>query len=129
VLSIPEAFLIHEQTIYVPKWIAGTRAQTPVTALIEGVCAQFPDQARIILRERIVTKVPLTSRCEGMIRVAAKRASVLSEDEFSDRFLAAEMEGKAVVSVSPAPTPRFDIANAPTAFLNLDEAVQFALKL
>ena len=128
-LFIPDAFLIHDQKIYVPDVPKDhLRAHTPITVLIEGICAQFPDQARIILRERICTKTPLTPRCDGMIKVAAKRASILDEDNFSDRFLEAETEST-IIHVTPAETPKFEIADAPKSFETLELAYTFTLKL
>jgi hypothetical protein len=72
---IPDAFLVHAGVCYVPG--PGQNfgpGQTAVTRLVEGVCAQFPNQSRAILRERIFSKRPLTPACEGMIKVVAKRA-------------------------------------------------------
>jgi tRNA(Arg) A34 adenosine deaminase TadA len=128
VLFIPEAFIIFEKKIYVPIIPENCpRAHSPVTALIEGICAAKPEQARLILRERICTKTPLTSREDGMVRVAAKRASILDEDGFSDRFLAAEADGE-IIEVSPAATPEFK-AVVPEKFSNLEDAMTFAVEL
>ena len=127
-LSLPDAFIAFDKKIYVPVIPSDfPRAHTPVTALIEGIAAQFPEEARIILRERICVKAPLTFRCEGMIKVAAKRASILDEDGFSDRFLEAEIESE-VIQVTPEKTPPFQI-DAPKNFETLEEAYAFAIKL
>ena len=129
---IPDAFLVHEGVCYAPSVSARANAdtvgETPVTRLIEGICAQFPNQSRAILRERIFSKFPLTPACEGMIKVVAKRASVLPEIDYGDAFLKASVDGSRI-EVSPAEPRVFDLPNAPASFISETEIANFALSL
>ena len=78
-----DAFLVHRETLYRPQIPETLLAfMTPVTALIEGIWKEFPGQARAILRSRIFANYPLTPACVGMVKVAAKRISVLPDFDF-----------------------------------------------
>lgn len=77
------AFLIFDHTLYLssvnePEF----QFETPVSVLCEGLAAKFPAQAKAVLRNRIFTNYEPTPFCEGVVKVAAKRLSVLSELEF-----------------------------------------------
>lgn len=73
------ALVVHREKLFF------TRADhCPVGTLIEGIWNQFPDDARYITRNRIHTQQPLTPLCEGMLMVAAKRASVISPAEYKN---------------------------------------------
>ncbi len=49
-----------------------------VTRLIQGIYEKYPDSARMLCRARIYTTQPrLTPFCRGMVRVAAKRITLL----------------------------------------------------
>jgi tRNA(Arg) A34 adenosine deaminase TadA len=77
----PTAFLIHEQTIHFTS-----DTDHPVTALLESIWDQDPDQARAITRNRIIHSAPLTPSCQGMIKVVGKRASQVSESTLATLF-------------------------------------------
>ncbi len=76
-----EAFLIHQDTLYVSRdATVGGRFSSPVAALVSGIAGMLPDRSRAILRERIHTNYPPTPLCEGVVKVAAKRMSMLDRD-------------------------------------------------
>ena len=79
------AFLIQEGVLYQADPLFSSQVgYTPVTALIEGIWNTYPNQAYSLLRERIYSNYPFTSSCEGMIKVAAKRASALTQEQFEE---------------------------------------------
>ena len=82
------AFLLDGETVYyttVPAELSikpsTEQPWTPMTALIEGIWAQEPSQANRILRNRIYSFTERTPLCDGMIKVAAKRARLMSRLE------------------------------------------------
>jgi tRNA(Arg) A34 adenosine deaminase TadA len=80
------AFLVDSKsrpaTVYVARHPKGMRMPTSsVIRLIQGIYDVAPEQARRIVRNRIVTNAPLTEMCLGAVRVAAKRVTTLSEAE------------------------------------------------
>ena len=82
-----DAFLVHDGVMYRPDPSCLNRAWlTPLTSLIEGIWNSFPEQALALLRERIYSNTPLTPACEGMIKVAAKRASLIDEYDFKTQI-------------------------------------------
>lgn len=79
----PDAFIIYQGTLYQPSVpFLLEKFVTPVCALIEGIWLTEPQRARAILRERIYTNYELTPACAGMIKVAAKRVSMMSNSEY-----------------------------------------------
>ena len=80
------AFLVHDGRLYLAGPVEREfPGESPVTRLIRGIWALEPAQALQLLRNRIHTNRPLTPVCEGMIKVAAKRSSVLSAESFHER--------------------------------------------
>jgi tRNA(Arg) A34 adenosine deaminase TadA len=76
---------------------------TPYTHLIEGVWNHDSSMARKILRNRIYSPFERTPLCDGMIKVAAKRANVVSQEDFEARVKSlAKFEW---IEVTPAATP------------------------
>src|SRR4051794_24453096 len=74
------AFLASEDVIYFSqhKKASPGEPQSAITALIQGIWDKYPDKARGLLRNRIYsTQVP-TEMCFGMVKVAAKRLSIIS---------------------------------------------------
>lgn len=66
------AFLLDGEQVYF------SRGSRPILTLIQAIWDDRPDQARKILRRRIFSTTPITISEQGMIKVAAKRASTLS---------------------------------------------------
>jgi tRNA(Arg) A34 adenosine deaminase TadA len=125
----PQAFLVHEDTLFVPEeGPMFSAAHTSITRLIEGICKHDPQNARKILRERIFTRIPLTPLCEGMIKVVAKRFSILNNPSFENHFLETALTAK-TVPVSPGITPDFHFAESPERLKTHREARDFALRL
>ncbi len=84
-MSNPDAFLVYQGTLYqpsVPFFMLGFIS--PVCALVEGIWLNQPELARAILRERIFTNYSLSPACEGMIKLAAKRVTALSESNYQE---------------------------------------------
>ena len=82
-----DACLIQEGVLFrADPLFSSAFGYTPVTALIEGIWNTFPDQAFSLLRERIYSNYAFTPSCEGMIKVAAKRASSLTDIEFLEQM-------------------------------------------
>ena len=103
----PTAFLVHEETLFFTTVLPPALAVspwTPITALIEGIWNHAPEQARKILRNRVLTPFPRTALCDGMIKVAAKRADVLSRAAF-DQFFFTLSSTLPQIEVHPS-TPR-----------------------
>ena len=75
------ALVVHQDHLYYTR-----NEPFPVGTLIERIWSQFPDQARSISRKRIFTSSPLTPLCEGMLKVAGKRATQLITDEYLKIF-------------------------------------------
>lgn len=91
----PRAFVAHQNQLY---FSAAT--DHPVGALIEGIWTLDPAQARAITRNRIFTGQALSPLCDGMLRVAGKRASVLDHSEFERQWMDAQ-NGKNKIEVRP----------------------------
>lgn len=64
-----------------------------VTSLIQGIYALLPLTARAILRNRIYTTAKPTEMCLGMVRVAAKRLSIVESVEQAKEILANHQGG------------------------------------
>lgn len=70
------AWVTHQGILYFtkyPKGLAGP--STAVVKLIQHLFDDYVDQSFFILRNRIFTTAKLTSMCEGMVQLAAKRAT------------------------------------------------------
>jgi tRNA(Arg) A34 adenosine deaminase TadA len=70
------AWVVHQNRLYFarcPKDISGPTCAT--TKLIQFLFDEFVDQSFFILRNRIFTTEKLTSMSEGMVQLAAKRAT------------------------------------------------------
>ena len=67
--SQPFAFLADAQTIYFSE------SESPVISLIQGVYDHHSAHARRILRARIFSSMALNEASQGMLKVAAKRAT------------------------------------------------------
>lgn len=78
-----EAFLIHEGVLYF-ACSSPLSIDTPVSVLIHGIWARYPACALSMLRQRIHACYPLSPVCEGAIKVAAKRASVLDPPAYKE---------------------------------------------
>jgi tRNA(Arg) A34 adenosine deaminase TadA len=77
------AWVTHEQKTYYcrfPKNLIGP--SSPVVKLIQFLFDRYVDQSFFILRNRIFSTAPLSPMCEGMVQLAAKRASggILAKD-------------------------------------------------
>lgn len=80
------SFLIAEQTVYYSNHHTSPTPEnpwSPYTHLIEGVWNHSPAFARKLLRNRIFSPHPTTPLCDGMIKVMAKRTTVLSPETFA----------------------------------------------
>jgi tRNA(Arg) A34 adenosine deaminase TadA len=116
------AYLIHENKVYFSNKQAPLSAQfpfTPVTQLIEGIWNRFPEQALRILRNRIFTREKLTPLCEGMIRVAAKRCSEISESALPENL---KNGGEGISKLEIQPPIFLAIAPSSSKILNENRA-------
>ncbi len=78
------AFLSYENKIYytrTPVVPTPEHPFTPLTALIEGIWEHNPEFANKILRSHLYSFYLRTPLCDGMIKVAAKRARIMTEFE------------------------------------------------
>lgn len=122
------AFLVHQSSLYFSEQPSPFfNGFSPLTALVEGLWHLYPTRALTLLRERIYTDYPLTPACEGMLKVAAKRATFLSIGEFERQ---AQIENFKKVQVAPpALEPDLDSYISLGAPFSDEEAIQLTLKL
>lgn len=119
----PTAFLVHQGDLHFTESITN-----PVSTLIESIWDSGHQFARAITRNRIYFHQDLDPICEGMLKVAAKRATRLPFHEFLKHF-DSEIEKKSPVQhhhqsrffESPIPTP--------TSFRDIDHSMSFAMEL
>ena len=81
------AFLVNENTVYFTRSdvVPTPKAPyTPLAALIEGIWNINPEFANKILRNHLCSFYLRTPLCDGMIKVAAKRARIMTEFESYD---------------------------------------------
>ncbi|MBX3040035.1 MAG: Bd3614 family nucleic acid deaminase [Bdellovibrionaceae bacterium] len=70
------AFVESAGTLYFSRYPQGLQSPSSATIkLLQGVFDQHQDSSFFILRHRLYTTGPLSERCRGMIKVAAKRAT------------------------------------------------------
>ncbi len=81
-----------------------------MTTLVRGLCEGFPLESLTLTRERIFTSYPLLPLCEGMIKVAAKRATVLDDEAFHEETT--NFSGDSI-EVLPPPGFEFHDSNLP----------------
>jgi len=117
------AFLVHRDVLYFTR-----NLQYPVGALIEGVWALVPDQARAITRNRIFSSHPLTHLCEGMLMVAAKRSSYFDSEVYQQKFLATSHLSRIEVSL-PGTEIFPSLRSIPSESLSEDQAMETAERL
>ena len=77
-LSLAEdySWIRHDETVYFsrfPKNLSGP--SSPTVKLIQFLFDQFVDHSFFILRNRIFSTAALSKMCEGMVQLAAKRAT------------------------------------------------------
>ena len=101
---------------------------TPVVALVEGIWRDHADQARAILRSRIYVNYAFTPACEGMIKVAAKRASTLSCEDFAVQ-LEMVLALKRGVLVSPLTELEFNSSEYLGKRLSEEDVTHLLMKL
>ena len=76
------AFLVYENTVYFAKHeVTINSPLTAITKLIQGISEYYKENAHYILRRKIFTSYFPTNKCLGMIKVAAKRFSYLSNSQ------------------------------------------------
>ena len=127
--SLPTAFLVCEDRLYQTFQFQKPTPQspwTPVTALIEGIWAHDPEFARKILRQAITTRFSTTPICDSMIKVAAKRITILTEEDFTLRWgYSLDLE---TITVEPTMIQAENDFDAHSLFTD-EEAMKFAVEL
>jgi pyrimidine deaminase RibD-like protein len=75
------ALVVHQNNFYY-----NDEEQFSVGSLIEEIWKQLPQEARHITRNRVYFTVPLTPFCDGILKVAGKRASLISAIEYNQKL-------------------------------------------
>jgi tRNA(Arg) A34 adenosine deaminase TadA len=125
------AFLVHEKTIYytdVPVDASISQPWTPLTALIEGIWNANPEFANKVLRNHLYSFYPRTPLCDGMIKVAAKRARIMTElesYEFTEKLSDQSWVKVAPSFASQVSEPHADIGRT----VSEEEAIALAKRL
>lgn len=135
-IDLASAFLLDDKTVYyttVPAEPSIENPWTPMTALIEGIWAHEPAQANRILRNRIYSFTERTPLCDGMIKVAAKRARLMSRLE---AYAFTEQSGDHLTWIEVRPSFSSQVTSLPPELerklgqaLSLDEATTLAREL
>jgi hypothetical protein len=125
------AFLVHEKTIFFTRAEVVPTIQTPwtpLTALIEGIWNHSPEFANKILRNHLYSFYSRTPLCDGMIKVAAKRARIMTE--FESYEFTEKLSGQSWVEVFPSFEDKVgDQSNLIGQTISSEEAVVLAKEL
>jgi len=117
------AFLIHQDELHYTDSL-----EYPVSTLIESIWKTLPQFARAITRNRIFYDRSLEPICQGMIKVAAKRSSLLTHVEFQ-ALINSEMKTKTLVRHFKQDSFYDCPIKKPIAFNDIEHAMNFALEL
>ncbi len=121
--SAVTAFVSFEDRIFI-----SSSTHHPIGELIEFIWTNEPKWARLITRNRIYTRLKLSPLSQGMVKVAGKRYTILSEHDFF-RLFYQECENKnqtfAETTENYWPSP----IQVPRNEISIEESANLALQL